>query len=111
MKMLSLFLATAVIVAAPAAVYAQSAPSPANQSGTGVSPTTPSPTDPGSGSAAGDVKGIPSRAPGAMDDSTRGTTGSGMQGSGADKMQNPAAESAKKNVSPSSPQEGAQKVK
>ena len=52
----------ALLTALPiASVLAQSAPSPANQSGPGVSPTTPSPTDPSAAAESGNTKGIPER--------------------------------------------------
>lgn len=44
-----------------ASALAQSAPSPANQSGPGLSPTAPSPTDPSAAAESGNVKGIPER--------------------------------------------------
>jgi hypothetical protein len=59
-----------MLAMAPAASFAQSSPSPNNQSGPNVSPTTPSPTDPGAGADSGNSKGIPERA-------TPGTTGAG----------------------------------
>ncbi len=74
-------LAIAIFIAAlPAtAALAQSSPPPANQSGPGVSPTTPSPTDPSAGSESGNTRGIPER--GTMTAPTApppGTTGSGV---------------------------------
>lgn len=70
--------ALAVLIAAvPAAALAQSSPAPANQSGPGVSPTTPAPTDPSAGSESGNIRGIPER--GTMTAPPRtGTTGSGL---------------------------------
>ena len=72
--------ALAVLIASvPAtAALAQSSPSPSNQSGPGVSPTTPAPTDPSAGSESGNTRGIPER--GTMSAPTApqtGTTGSG----------------------------------
>jgi hypothetical protein len=70
MKLTTVILATSMLALAPAASFAQSSPSPNNQSGPGVSPTTPSPTDPGTGASSGNTKAIPERA-------TPGTTGAG----------------------------------
>jgi hypothetical protein len=65
-----------LIAAAPTtAALAQSSPAPANQSGPGVSPTTPSPTDPSTGSESGNTKGLPER--GTMR-TAPATTGSGV---------------------------------
>ena len=53
---------TALIAAVPtAAALAQSAPAPSNQSGPGVSPTAPSPTDPSTASESGNTRGLPER--------------------------------------------------
>lgn len=106
MKLKSLMLAAAV-AAVPAIALAQSAPSPSNQSGPGVSPTTQSPTDMGQGSE-GNVKGIPSR-----DTNTMGTgQGGAMQGTtGSAAGESKTMESQKKTVSPASPDEGNQKLK
>ena len=69
-------LVAAIIAALPiAGAFAQSSPAPANQSGPGVSPTAPSPTDPSSAAESGNTKGIPER--GTMR-TVPGTTGSGM---------------------------------
>lgn len=78
MKLSTLVLATSMVIA-PAMAFAQSSPAPANESGPGVSPTTQQPTDQGSGSETGNVKGTPSR--GTMNRSPNadhmGTTGAG----------------------------------
>jgi hypothetical protein len=66
---------TTLIAATPVVALAQSAPAPANQSGPGVSPTTPSPTDPSAGSESGNTRGIPER--GTMT-APPATTGSGI---------------------------------
>jgi hypothetical protein len=70
MKLTTVILATSMLALAPAASFAQSSPSPNNQSGPSVSPTAPSPTDPGAGADQGNTKAIPDRA-------TPGTTGAG----------------------------------
>ncbi len=54
-------IAALLISASTGFALAQSAPSPNNQSGPGVSPTTPSPTDPSVGGESGNTVGIPSR--------------------------------------------------
>lgn len=66
---------TSLIAVTPTVALAQSAPAPANQSGPGVSPTTPSPTDPSAGSEGGNTRGIPER--GTMT-APPATTGSGV---------------------------------
>lgn len=78
MKITSLILATAILTA-PAVAFAQSSPSPNNQSGPGVSATTPAPTDPGAGNETGNSKAMPER--GTMNKS--GSMGSGKMGSSA----------------------------
>jgi hypothetical protein len=69
-----LALAAVIGAASCGAAFAQSSPAPANQSGPGVSPSTPSPTDPSSAAESGNIKGIPER--GTMSAPT--TTGSGV---------------------------------
>ena len=105
MKLKSLVLA-AGLIAVPALAFAQSAPAPANTSGPNVSPTVQSPTDMGAGSVSGTRKGIPSR--GVKKSSTivkHGKKGSSMTGSAARE------ESNRRNASPASMKEGAEKVK
>jgi hypothetical protein len=70
MKLTTVILAASMLALAPAAAFAQSSPSPNNQSGPSVSPTAPSPTDPAAGADQGNTKAIPERA-------TPGTTGAG----------------------------------
>lgn len=60
MKLSTLVLATSMIVA-PAMAFAQSQPSPSNQSGPSVNPTTQQPTDQGAGNETGNTKATPSR--------------------------------------------------
>ena len=78
MKLTTVILATSMLAVAPAASFAQSSPSPNNQSGPGVNPTVQSPTDQGAGGETGNTKATPER--GTM---TRGTTGSDVSGSGS----------------------------
>jgi hypothetical protein len=59
--MRKLFIAALVAALPTTAAFAQSAPSPENQSGPGVSQTTPSPTDPSSSAESGNTRGIPER--------------------------------------------------
>jgi len=75
MLLRSLSVAVLIATLPTAAVFAQSAPAPANQSGPGVSATTPSPTDPSTASQSGNTKGVPER--GTMSGAPA-TTGSGM---------------------------------
>jgi hypothetical protein len=103
MKLKSIMLA-AGLLAVPAIALAQSAPSPNNQSGPGVSPSVQAPTDMGAGGASGNTKAVPARK-GAKQSMKKGgkanapTTGSSLR------------ESKKRNASPASPAEGAEKVK
>jgi len=100
-----LMLATAIVAAGPGFAFAQSAPAPANQSGGGVSATTPSPTDPSTAGQSGQTKGVPAR--GTLN-AQPGTTGMGASqptpGSNS-------VESRTKNASPASPAEGTEKEK
>ena len=109
MKFTSIVLA-AGLLAAPAIALAQSAPSPNNTTGPGVSATTPSPTDPGAAAVSGDTKGQPARPTMsstkmkkskhmATRKSSRMTTGAAMR------------DTKKKNASPASGAEGAAKEK
>jgi hypothetical protein len=76
MKLTTVILATSMLAMAPAASFAQSSPSPNNQSGPGVSPSVQSPTDLGAGGETGNTKATPERGT-----TTRGTTGSDVGGS------------------------------
>lgn len=109
MKFTSIVLA-AGLLAAPAIALAQSSPSPNNTSGPGVSATAPSPTDQGAGAVSGDTKAQPARPTMsqtkmkkskhmAKRKSSRMTTGAAMR------------DAKKKNASPASGAEGAEKVK
>jgi hypothetical protein len=73
--MRKLVLATLLTALPIASALAQSAPSPTNQSGPGVSATTPSPTDPSAGAESGNTKGVPERG---TTRTPRETTGSGL---------------------------------
>jgi len=82
MKLSTLVLATTMIVT-PAIAFAQSSPSPSNQSGPSVNPTPQQPTDQGAAGESGNTKATPS--PGAMgrdsmNSGAAGTTGSGVSG-------------------------------
>lgn len=55
----TLVLAAMLAVGATSYALAQGSPSPANQSGGGISATTPSPTDPGTAGQTGNTKGTP----------------------------------------------------
>jgi len=105
MKLRTLVLASAVFAAGSGLAFAQSSPAPANQSGGGVSATTPSPTDPSSAAESGNTKGTPAR--GTMNAQPR-TTGSGMS---SPTPSSSSKESQEKNASPASPAEGTEKVK
>lgn len=105
MKLSTLVLATAVI-AAPTFAFAQSAPSPNNQSGPGVnSSTTTEPTAQGTVSETGNTKGQPSRATTGAAPMDKGAKGTGM------KPASPATDSMKKNESPASQGTGISKEK
>lgn len=95
MTIRTIVLATTVLATASGYAFAQSSPSPANQSGPNVDPSVQMPTD--MKSEGDNVKGIPSRAsegstPGAMR-APATTTGSGTS---------PMQESQEKNESPAS---------
>lgn len=90
----------------PAIAFAQSSPSPNNQSGPGVSATAPSPTDPGAGAVSGDTAARPARptmsgSPDTMGDgaTNRMTPGAAMR------------DTQRKNASPASGAEGVEKEK
>lgn len=74
----TLLIATALATGAASYAAAQSSPAPANQSGGGVSATTPSPTDPGMSGQTGNTKGTPATGAKRMH-RTPATTGSGMK--------------------------------
>jgi hypothetical protein len=111
MTIRKLILATAMVAAGTGFALAQSAPAPANQSGPGVSATTPAPTDPSTASESGNTKGVPARGTNARP----GTTGMGSSmGAGSASKPTPgsnAKESQEKNASPASPAEGTKKEK
>jgi hypothetical protein len=93
------------LLGGPAIALAQSAPSPNNQSGPGVSPSVQSPTDPGTGNASGNTKATPERKASVQSTMMKGskqkapTTGANLH------------ETKKRNASPNSAAEGAEKVK
>lgn len=94
----TLLIATALATGAVSYAAAQSSPAPANQSGGGISATTPSPTDPGTAGETGSTKGTPAAGTKRMQRAPA-TSGSGMKSPSArdSKMQ-----SMEKNKSPSS---------
>lgn len=102
-------LATAIATGGATYAIAQSAPAPANQSGGGVSATTPAPTDP-SASETGNTRGQPARGTMGQNkmDKKPATTGSNAMKSDTMKRDNKAMKNRNgaTNVSPSSPQEG-----
>jgi hypothetical protein len=104
MNLRKVIVATAIITTSAAFAFAQSALSPANQSGGGTSATAPSPTDPSTASETGNTKGIPSRGTNARP----GTTGSGAN---EPTPSSNIRESQEKNASPASPAAGAEKEK
>ena len=108
MTIRKLILATAIVAAGTSFALAQSAPAPANQSGGGVSATTPSPTDPSTASETGNSKGTPAR--GTMN-ARPGTTGMGPAGANSPTPGSNAKETQEKNASPASPAEGTEKQK
>ena len=105
MSIRSLIVATAIIAAGTGAAFAQSSPSPANQSGGSLNATTQSPTDQGAVGVSGNTKATPSggaSAQGNMKGSSHvGTTGAG----------DPRSESQMKNASPGSQNDTIDKVK
>jgi hypothetical protein len=108
MTIRKLILATAMVAAGTGFALAQSAPAPANQSGPGVSATTPAPTDPSTASESGNTKGVPARATNAHP----GTTGmGGSMGANTPTPGTNAKETQEKNASPASPAEGVKKEK
>lgn len=107
MNIKSIVLAATVIAAVPALAHAQSAPSPNNTSGAGVSKTAPAPTDPALGNESGNTKGMPERA-------TRSGTmqpSAGTTGSGANTNMKNTKDTMKKNESPASQGSGISKEK
>jgi len=104
MNLRKVILATTIIATSAGFAFAQSAPSPANQSGGGTSATAPSPTDPSTAGETGNTKGIPSRGTNVRP----GTTGSGVN---EPTPSSNARESQEKNASSASPAAGAEKEK
>ena len=92
------FIAAALAAGAVSYAAAQSAPAPANQSGSSVSPTTPAPTDPGTAGQSGNTKGTPAMGSRQMQRAPA-TTGSGMKTPSAHDSR---MELMEKNKSPSS---------
>ena len=105
MKIRTLVLATTLLTTATGLAFAQSSPAPANQSGGGISATTPAPTDPSIASESGNTTSAPARGTDARPGAA-GTTGSGMATPGLN-MQ----ESNEKNASPASPDVGLKQEK
>lgn len=99
MKLLSAILLTSLV---PAAALAQSAPSPNNSAGPGVSPSVQSPTDPGIGGQSGNIRGVPERGP-------VGTTGSALAPEPMVRGRALPDDQRFRNVSPASPNEGVEK--
>jgi hypothetical protein len=104
MKTRIVVLAAALLTAATSLAFAQSAPSPANQSGPDVSRTAPSPTDPAMGSETGNSKGVPARGTTSANPGGAGTTGSARPAS-------PAKQSMDKDKSPASQNSGIKQEK
>ncbi|HEY6024545.1 MAG TPA: hypothetical protein VIV34_10265 [Pseudolabrys sp.] len=100
-----LILASAFVAAGTGLALAQSSPAPANQSGGGVSATSPAPTDPSTASESGNTKGVPAR--GTLN-AQPGTTGMGATSPSPGSN---AMETKEKNASPASPTEGTEKEK
>ncbi|OJY44769.1 MAG: hypothetical protein BGP08_00260 [Rhizobiales bacterium 64-17] len=87
---------------------AQSSPAPANQSGGGISATTPAPTDPGTAGQSGNTKGTPAMGAKQMQ-KTPMTTGSGMKS--APNSRDSKMETMEKTKSPASQNSGLKKEK
>jgi hypothetical protein len=104
MNLRKVIIATTIVATSAGFAFAQSAPSPANQSGGGTSATSPAPTDPSTAGETGNTKGIPSRGTSVKP----GTTGSGAN---EPTPSSNARESQEKNASPASPAAGAEKEK
>jgi hypothetical protein len=104
MKTRTLVLATTLLTAATSFAFAQSAPSPANQSGPDVSRTAPSPTDPAMGAETGNSKGVPARGTMNANPNGVGTTGSG-------RPESPSKQSMDKEKSPASQDSGIKQEK
>ena len=105
MKLKSVVFA-AGLIAVPALAFAQSSPSPVNQSGPGVTGTNQAPTEMGAGAVSGETKAVPGR---------KGT-GSKMKMGKRSKASAPTTgsnvrERQQRNASPASGAEGAEKVK
>lgn len=108
MKIRTLLVAATALTAASTFAYAQSSPSPANQSGGGVTNTQSSPTDAGAAGVGGNTRGTPAAGANQMNNrmAPAATTGSSAPSAGS-AMQ----ESREKNASPASSAEGAKKQK
>jgi hypothetical protein len=104
----TLLIATALATGAVSYAAAQGSPSPANQSGGGISATTPSPTDPGTAGQTGNTKGTPAMGSKQMQ-KTPATTGSGMTKSPTSRDSK--MESMEKTKSPASQSNGIKKEK
>lgn len=94
----TLLIATALATGAVSYAAAQGSPAPANQSGGGISATTPSPTDPGTAGQTGNTKGSPAMGSRQMH-KTPATTGAGMK---SPNSRDSKMESMEKNKSPAS---------
>ena len=104
-----LILATTILAAGAAGAFAQSSPAPANQSGGGVSATTPAPTDQSISSEGGNSKGVPARGTNAQSGKAQmGTTSAGVNRPPPGQNM---IESQQKNQSPASQDSGVKKEK
>jgi len=104
MNLRRVIIATTIIATSVGFAFAQSAPSPANQSGGGTSATAPSPTHPSTAGETGNTNGVPARGTNVRP----GTTGSGAN---EPTPSSNVRESQEKNASPASPAAGAEKEK
>ncbi|MBN9051408.1 MAG: hypothetical protein J0H78_18275 [Rhizobiales bacterium] len=104
----TLLIATALATGAVSYAAAQSSPAPANQSGGGISATTPAPTDPGTAGQSGNTKGTPAMGAKQMQ-KTPMTTGSGMKS--APNSRDSKMETMEKTKSPASQNSGLKKEK
>jgi hypothetical protein len=105
-----LIITSAIVAAASGYAFAQSAPSTANTTGPDVTKTQNSPTDLGTASESGNTKSVPggkNAEHGGMTASKK-HSGSMTTGSG---VANPRSETMKKDASPASGAEGANKEK
>lgn len=105
MKTRTVVLATALLAAATTSfAFAQSSPSPSNQSGPDISRTAPSPTDPAMAGETGNTKGVPERGTMNSRPGEVGTTGSGG-------LKSPSKETREKNETPASQDSGIKQEK